>query len=476
MTVALADPPESLTGSTLPRIAPPEPIHHRGEEYAAAARCLGITLMPWQVIASHYMMATGTDGWLYREFADVVARRNGKTELLLPRLHDDLHRGRRAIHTAQNRTLPRQVFLRLAHHYEAKHAKELEGKIRYANGQEEMVLRNGGGYLIVAPQRGARGLGADTFIFDELREFEDDDILGAAAPTLASSSDPQRIYLSNAGTASSVILNDLKRRSEEGATGEFGLLAYLEWSAAPDRLTEDRAGWAEANPAMGRPEHPAGHRMLANLEDAFRTLSTETFETEHLCRWVSSMQPKLISDYIWQRAQSDLEAPLRPVMAVSMAPTGDRASAVLAWQQTDGTVALLLDADVTGDPIDVDRLGPELNERAIRAGVTEVLFDPWTDADLARYFRKSRAVTGREFANASENFVRIAESSRLRWAVSGQVDVIGLDLAWTARRPHESGAWMAVRAKDDRQIPAALAAIRAAWVASGPKPGNPRVL
>src|SRR6185503_6725491 len=113
--------------------------------------------------------------------------------------------------------------------------------------------------------RGSRGLGSDTLILDELREFETDDILGAAVPTLASSPDPQRIYLSNAGSESSVILNDLKRRGEEGGDD---LLAYLEWSAAPDRSIEDREGWVEANPAMGRPEHPAGMRLMQTLEEA----------------------------------------------------------------------------------------------------------------------------------------------------------------------------------------------------------------
>jgi hypothetical protein len=128
-------------------------------------------------------------------------------------LHDDLNRGRQIIHTAQNRTLPRSVYMRIGRHYEVAHPEQLL-YFKLGSGMEEIALRNGGLYTIVAPQRGARGLGADTFILDELREFETDDILGAAVPTLASSPDPQRIYLSNAGSNASVILNDLKRRGE----------------------------------------------------------------------------------------------------------------------------------------------------------------------------------------------------------------------------------------------------------------------
>ena len=82
-----------------------------------------------------------------------------------------------------------------------------------------LVHRSGAIYQIVAPKRGARGLGTDTLIFDELREFEDFEIIGAATPTLTDSPDPQTIYLSNAGTAHSVVLNELKRRGEEGRRG-----------------------------------------------------------------------------------------------------------------------------------------------------------------------------------------------------------------------------------------------------------------
>ena len=37
-------------------------------------------------------------------------------------------------------------------------------------------------------------------------------------------------------------------------------------------------------------------------------------------------------------------------------------------------------------------------------------------------------------------------------------------------------AWKAVKAKEDRPIPAVLAAIRAVWLASGPKALAPKVM
>lgn len=470
MTLAVDSRRIVVAGSTRPRIAPPEPAKHFVQRYSAMAACQGITLMPWQMLVAKYLMATGPDGWLYREIAVVVARRNGKTELLLPRVEDDLLQGRKVIHTAQNRTLPRQIYMRLARHMEAKHAELLDGMPRYANGQEQITMLNGGSYQIVAPQRGARGLGADTFIFDELREFEDDDIIGAAEPTLHDSPDPQRIYLSNAGHERSVILNDLKRRGEDGGDD---LLAYLEWSAAPERAMDDRVGWAEANPAMGRPEHPAGKRMLLNLEEAYRSVPAAQFETEHLCRWVASMQPRLVSEAAWQQCKGTTAARVRPAIGFSMAANGSRASAVMAWQQSDGRVAVeeLLEVYADGD-FDTARFGTDLKRLALDVGARELAFASWTDKDIAHFVPRAKPLDGKDFCAASEKFARLVSGGRLVWSKAPHISD---ELAWTARRPHDSGAWMAVPAAPDRSVTSVLAAVRAVWLASAPKPDAPRI-
>jgi len=459
----------SVAEGVPPRIAPPTPVQGRMAEYRQRAACMGITLMPWQELAAQFMMATGPDGWLYRELAAIVARRNGKTELLLPRIHDDLDRGRTTIHMAQNRTLPRQVYMRMGWHYEKCHPEQV-GYFKQGSGMEELALKNGGIYTITAALRGSRGLGSDTLILDELREFETDDILGAAVPTLASSPDPQRIYLSNAGSESSVILNDLKRRGEEGGDD---LLAYLEWSAAPDRSIEDREGWVEANPAMGRPEHPAGMRLMQTLEEAYRSLSPSKFETEHLCRWVASMQPRLVSDNAWLACRSSIPVkPIRPAIGFNMDPSGHRASAVMAWPMSDGRIACVELMDVSGDPIDVKQLGTDLAALVRQHGAKKAAYASWTDKDIARYVPIAEALDGKEFANASENFARVIMQGRLAW---DNADDITTDLAWTARRSHDSGAWIAVPATPERSVTAVLAAIRAVWLASAPKPPAPRI-
>jgi hypothetical protein len=378
------------------------------------------------------------------------------------------------MHTAQNRNLPREVFEEVADImaqdmtlFPSRNGRPRQP--RFANGQEEIVLNNGGSYRLVAPTRGgARGPSNDDVIIDELREMEDHDYIAAAKPTLSASPDPQMIYLSNAGTDDSVVLNGIRLRAESDPN-----LAYLEWSAAPDRASDDRTGWLEANPAIGYLP-----RKMENLERDYVSHKLEgtlaLFEVEYLCRWVPTLREKLVDAYAWAVCEAPtLTAPRKAAMGISMDPDGTRASAALAWQQPDGTVALQLLYDVRGTPIDTDALGADLRARASKEGATMIGFDPLTDAELAKFFKKPEPLSGQKFANASARFVTAVLANRLRWNDAGPVTD---DLVWTSRKPHdESGSFQAVRAQDERPITAALAAIRAVWLASGPRPPRPRI-
>ena len=144
----------------------------------------------------------------------VVARQNGKTALLRALICMKLLQGRRVMHTAQNRELPREVFTEVADAFVEHWRADLKKLPRLANGQERIELRNGGLYRIVAPTRGgARGPANDDVIVDELREFDSFDFIAAARPTLTASRDPQMLYLSNAGDETSVVLNAIRKRA-----------------------------------------------------------------------------------------------------------------------------------------------------------------------------------------------------------------------------------------------------------------------
>ena len=136
--------------------------------------------------------------------------------------------------------------------------------------------------------------------------------ISAAKPTLTASSHPQFVYLSNAGDSTSVVLNALRARKDDDPS-----LAYLEWSAAPNRKADDLTGWLESNPATGHLPH-----VLHTLEREYRTNllagTMAIFETEHLCRWVTSTQAAFVDEAVWLDAKADLGIARRPMMAVGM--------------------------------------------------------------------------------------------------------------------------------------------------------------
>jgi hypothetical protein len=443
-----------------PRVAPPWPDRSFVEDWREAAHALGFDPFDWQDIAATYLMAADDDGkWLYPEIAVVVARQNGKTELLQPLIVDELDHGGRVLHTAQNRELPRDLFLRIGDYYVTERPDEVKN-YRRANGQERLTLVNGGRYAIVAPQRGARGQsGISLLIFDEAREFEDFDVVAAALPTQRAVPNKRAIYLSNAGSDDSVVLNDLKQRS-----GVDPALCYLEWSAAPERARDDREGWREANPSP--------LVSMADLEREFISRTPAVFETEYLCRWVETMAPSLLAPAAWERLERPLEPPQAPSMGIALDVSGTRASAVLAWAQSDGTIAVTMAAEVTGEPIDLDAFGKALKQQVSKLKVSAVAYDPATDTDLSRYLPTVKALGPREFAQASERFVRSVEGERLRHYDARPV---AGDLPYVARHASAAGIWQAVKARDETPITAALAAIRAVWLAAAPLPAKPRV-
>lgn len=458
-----------LLGTPKPRIAPPLPARSMLPELERCAADLGLVLMPWQRIAGRYLTAIGPgDRWIYRRVATVVSRQNGKTEIIKPRVLLGMTLGRKMLHTAQDRARPRKSTFEPLVDFFANPANRRQygvKKIREANGQEEIVCDNGAKYTIAAPKSGgARGESVDDIFVDEAREATDYALDAIIRPTVMARSNGQVAYFSNAGHANSVILNDLRKRRDDDRH-----LAYLEWSAPPELQRTDPRAWAAANPALGITID------LETLEYLASSMQEADFDTEHLCRWVVSMRERLVKPEDWQAQDFGvLPTPRQTVMAVKMDISGERVGAVAAWALADGRLALEVVADVTGSPIDITRLGPELAKKAVEWRATLVGFDPYTDGDLIRYFRTTKKVVGQDYALASESFARRVASRQ--FVVHDATGVIAADLEMTTRHVNQSGTYMAVKADDARTNTIAEAAVRAAWLASKPIPiGQARI-
>src|ERR1043165_9004881 len=100
-----------LLGTPLPRVAPPKPARAKVKEFRALASKLGLELFPWQETAAPYLPARNAENHpLYREVAIIVARRNGKTTLLLPLIVGRMLEGQQITHAAQQLRLPDEMF------------------------------------------------------------------------------------------------------------------------------------------------------------------------------------------------------------------------------------------------------------------------------------------------------------------------------------------------------------------------------
>jgi hypothetical protein len=418
---------------------------------------------------------TATDGkrWLYPEMAFEVARQNGKTGLLKVRIIMGLLRGEKIMMTAQDRQLiVRDVFNEVSDIAEQEFRSEIKGngKARRANGQESIQMRNGGRFRIVAPTRGgARGPANDLVIIDEARELTDNDFIAGALPTLTVSRSPQIIYTSNAGTEDSVVLATLRKRAETDAS-----LAYLAWSAQPDRPLDDRAGWMEANPALADGVNAEGHMRF--LEAMYQKYTAEghpeIFQTEHLCQWVDTEMPRVVPDIVWERARGPVGEPVRPSVGLAKDPAGRRVSVALAWRVGDKVHAYLL-ADIEGYPVDLEAASEKVLPvvKKLAAG-KRVMYDPWTDNDWARHFPDAKKLMGQDWEAACRVFVEKMDAGEL--VVEDPDGRLTLDMAATVRRDTGHG-WVAVRASDERSNTGALALIRAVWMATMPVVSGPRV-
>jgi hypothetical protein len=105
-------------------------------------------------------------------------------------------------------------------------------RIRRTNGQEEIQFLNGARFKVVANNAAGRGYaGAETIYLDELREHKDYSAWSAITKTQLAAKNPQLYGFSNAGDATSIVLNELRDRGLATIQGVKDSLLWLEWSA-----------------------------------------------------------------------------------------------------------------------------------------------------------------------------------------------------------------------------------------------------
>lgn len=454
--------------------------------------------MPWQAhaidAAARVNPDTGT--WSHKTVGVVVARQNGKTHLLRMRVLAGLYvwRERLIVHTAQNREIALETFRAVEATIRSTPwlASELD-YVRRTNGQEEIALRNGCRYRIVAATPGgARGLSADVVLVDEAREHHTVDAYAALVYTTSARPNAQVWLTSNAGDASSVVLNRLRAQALEAIADPSAdpSVCYLEWSAPEGCQLDDRDGWAQANPALGRTI------TVDTLAARRRGDPPEVFRTEALCQWVDTLASPwphgawdagLVADVeldttgerpTWLGVDVSLDRREAALVAVQLVDEALEIDGVLPGLGPPRYLAVLLDTWHATGAVDELAIAGDVAEIARTLNVRELCFDRYTAAGIAARVATAGIptvdVSGAEFAAASDGLLSAMCTDPPRVVHTGQ-NVLTDHLQACAKKPAADGGWRIVRRSSAGPVAGAIGLAMALHRAQVPTV-EPRIL
>lgn len=449
---AVLDSSMEVLGSQLPRIWTPrdERFDTLGPLMEAISQLAGITLDEWQTLIGDIALEVNSIGeFVHRLVLFVVGRQNGKSVVLKARILLGLFglEERLILHTAQDRALPREIFEELCAHIgdtPAFHRRLAHKGIRDTNGQERIRLKSGARYMIKAPRAARfRGQPANLIIIDEIREQHNRDLVGAALPAQSAVRNPQMWLTSNAGDLKAVELAAQQQRGRAAAElpGSDPDIAYLEWSAGDDRDPADPHAWAEANPALGR------RITVETIAAELRTMSSEAFETERMCRTLIALTSPAIPIAKWnlcggEPAEIDPDELPRPQAAIHIDGERTAASLVLAVKRDGRLIVDLVAEWVDEEGIDLEHVASEVIEWLKAHRVRELAYDRRRSAVIADRVAdlgyEVHRIDATEFVISSQILFDAVTTGQLLHRHNPELD---RQIAATGRRTGIDGTW-----------------------------------
>jgi len=294
-------------------------------------------LDPWQEWTVIHLGELLPDGRpRFRKYLILVARQNGKTELLVVLTLYWMYVDRVAVVLGTSTKLDYAAeswrkACKLARRVPDLNAEiPKRGGIRKANGEQvlwradpdEEALEEGSRYKIAASnEEGGRSLTINRLVLDELRQHHDYTAWDASEGATTAVPDAQIVMITNAGSDRSVVLNDTRDEALRFVnTGEGDpRLGMAEYSAPEGASPVDVDALLQANPNAGR-------RIL--LEDLLNEGAAAMrkggkklagFRTEKMCQRVAALDTAL-----------DLDAWGREFDPAQLIPLGVRSPDILA--------------------------------------------------------------------------------------------------------------------------------------------------
>ena len=454
---------------------PPASGSSRGADLVDLANALGQPLLPWQEhVADRAHVVDARGRWAHKMAGVLVARQSGKSHLLRLRIIAGLllWGEKLVLSTAQSREVALEGFRLVVETMEDYPWLTRQVKrVSRTNGKEELEVKGGGRFKIVAPtEGGARGYSADLVIVDEARQHRTTDGYAALIYTTQARPNPQVWAVSNAGDAGSVVLNRLRDQALQSiATGIPGPLGWWEWSAEPGCDLDDRDAWAQANPALGHliDEDTLAARVKSDPPDIVRT--------EMLCQWVDTLDSPFPPG-VWADAYDSSVSIVagRPTwLGIDVTPDR-RDAALIACQLLDDDetmVVHVLDTWHADNTIDDLAIAGTVAQRARDLEARVVAFDRWTAAGIAQRIAGQSIpvgdVSGPRFAQACDELLSAMVSKRLKH--TGQ-EVLTEHVSSAARKGTGDGGWRIVRRQSAGPVCAAVAMAMAVHHAAQPLP------
>ena len=247
----------------LPRVRRvPRAASSDAEDACYLSSSYGLTPDDWQEDVLSDWLGRRVDGrWAAATCGLAVPRQNGKNGIIEVReLFGMVELGEKFLHTAHQVKTARKAFLRIASFFENdREYPELAAlvkEIRKTNGQEAIVLLNGGSVEFIARSKNSgRGFTVDVLVCDEAQDLTDDE-LAALLPTISASPlrNPQVVFTGTPPDPEKGETGEVFRRVR--ADGEANRDARLAWTDfgvedGPIPDLDDKALVHRVNPALG---------------------------------------------------------------------------------------------------------------------------------------------------------------------------------------------------------------------------------
>jgi phage terminase large subunit-like protein len=396
--------------------------------------------------------------WIRKSSLLLISRQNGKTFLARMLILTHLLKWNTdVLIMSSNRSMALETFRQVANSLENNdHLKGMVKQIRHANGTESIEMLSGARLDVVAATRdGSRGRSISGLLYiDEVREISSEGYR-AAMPVTRAHANSHVLMTSNAGDAFSTVLNELRERALDNPPKSFG---FYEYSAPQYCKIDDRAAWAQANPALGYTITEAA------IEEAIATSPIENTRTETLCQWIDSLSSPWPHGILEETSNSELQIPPGgyTVFGFDVSPSRRNASLVAGQILPDGKIGVgILQTWESAVSVDDLKIAAEIKAWSDQYRPRQICYDKYTTQSIADKLSNAgcmvQDISGQQFYQACGDLLDGLVNHRV--VHNGQANLMQ-QMNNCAAKVNDS-AWRIVKRKSagDVSAPIALAMV-----------------